>query len=94
MDSSGTNSFLEWKFMPPANRLGVGSPMYDSLDPSVPPRTMAFFDRTSPLMALVAGRAIERLQEWAPRLRIGVLLAGYAGESAVTFGALFAAREP
>ena len=47
-----------------------------------------------PLVALVAMRAIERLQEWAPGVRCGVLLAGYAGEPAVTFGALFGAREP
>ena len=47
-----------------------------------------------PLMALVAGRAIDRLQGWAPGVRCGVLLAGYAGEPAVTFGALFETREP
>ena len=42
-----------------------------------------------PLVVLVAARAIERLQEWAPGVRYGVLLAGYAGEPAVTFGELF-----
>lgn len=42
-----------------------------------------------PLVALVAARAMERLQEWAPGVRCGVLLAGYAGEPAVTFGELF-----
>lgn len=47
-----------------------------------------------PLVALVAARAIERLESWAPGIRCGVLLAGYAGEPAVTFGALFGAREP
>ena len=47
-----------------------------------------------PLMGLVAARAIDRLQEWAPGVRCGVLLAGYAGEPAVTFGALFGARKP
>lgn len=47
-----------------------------------------------PLMALVAARALERLHEYAPGVRCGVLLAGYAGESAVTFGALFGARKP
>ena len=41
------------------------------------------------LMALVAARAIERLQNYAPGVRCGVLLAGYAGEPAVTFGELF-----
>jgi cobalt-precorrin-5B (C1)-methyltransferase len=46
-----------------------------------------------PLVALVAGRAIARLQEWAPDVHCGVLLAGYAGEGAVTFGAPFEARE-
>lgn len=45
-----------------------------------------------PLMALVAARVIDRLQEWAPGVRCGVLLAGYAGEAAVTFGELFEAR--
>jgi cobalt-precorrin-5B (C1)-methyltransferase len=47
-----------------------------------------------PLVAVVAARVIERLQEWAPGLRCGVLVAGYAGEPAVTFGELFGAREP
>jgi cobalt-precorrin-5B (C1)-methyltransferase len=47
-----------------------------------------------PLMALVAARAVDRLQEWAPGVRCGVLLAGYAGESAVTFGAPFETRKP
>jgi cobalt-precorrin-5B (C1)-methyltransferase len=47
-----------------------------------------------PLMALVAARAVERLQDYAPGVRCGVLLAGYAGEPAVTFGALFETREP
>jgi cobalt-precorrin-5B (C1)-methyltransferase len=42
-----------------------------------------------PLVALVAARVIDRLQEWAPGVRCGVLLAGYAGEPAVTFGELF-----
>lgn len=46
-----------------------------------------------PLMALVAARVIDRLREWAPGVRCGVLLAGYAGESAVTFGELFEARK-
>jgi len=41
-----------------------------------------------PLLALVAARVIDRLQEWAPGVRCGVLLAGYAGEPAVTFGEL------
>lgn len=47
-----------------------------------------------PLMALVAAQAIVRLQGWAPGLRCGVLLAGYAGESAATFGTLFETRKP
>jgi cobalt-precorrin-5B (C1)-methyltransferase len=47
-----------------------------------------------PLVTLVAARVIERLQEWAPGVRCGVLLAGYAGEPAVTFGELFGARKP
>jgi cobalt-precorrin-5B (C1)-methyltransferase len=47
-----------------------------------------------PLVALVAARVIDRLQEWAPGVRCGVLLAGYAGEPAVTFGELFGARKP
>ena len=47
-----------------------------------------------PLMELVAARVIDRLQEWAPGVRCGVLLAGYAGESAVTFGELFETRKP
>jgi cobalt-precorrin-5B (C1)-methyltransferase len=47
-----------------------------------------------PLMELVAVRAIDRLQEWAPGVRCGVLLAGYAGEPAVTFGAPFETRKP
>ena len=47
-----------------------------------------------PLVTLVAGRAIDRVQEWAPGVRCGVLLAGYAGEAAVTFGKPFEAREP
>ncbi len=47
-----------------------------------------------PLVALVAARAIEQLQEWAPGIRCGVLLAGYAGEPAVTFGDQGGAREP
>ncbi|TLM67137.1 MAG: cobalamin biosynthesis protein CbiD [Deltaproteobacteria bacterium] len=47
-----------------------------------------------PLMALVAARAIDRLEGWAPGVRCGVLLAGYAGEPAVTFGEPFGAREP
>ena len=47
-----------------------------------------------PLMALVAARAIDRLQEWAPGVRCGVLLAGYAGEPAVIFGAPFETRKP
>ena len=47
-----------------------------------------------PLIALVAARAIDRLQSWAPGIRCGVLLAGYAGEPAVTFGAPFEARKP
>lgn len=42
-----------------------------------------------PLMALVASRAIESLRDSAPGVRCGVLLAGYAGEPAVTFGELF-----
>jgi cobalt-precorrin-5B (C1)-methyltransferase len=42
-----------------------------------------------PLMALVAARVIDRLRGWAPGVRCGVLLAGYAGEPAVTFGELF-----
>jgi cobalt-precorrin-5B (C1)-methyltransferase len=42
-----------------------------------------------PLVALVAARVIDRLREWAPGVRCGVLLAGYAGEPAVTFGELF-----
>jgi cobalt-precorrin-5B (C1)-methyltransferase len=42
-----------------------------------------------PLMALVAARAVEHVQQWAPGVRCGVLLAGYAGEPAVTFGELF-----
>lgn len=46
-----------------------------------------------PLMAVAAARALERLGEWAPGVRCGVLLAGYAGEPAVTFGALFETRE-
>jgi cobalt-precorrin-5B (C1)-methyltransferase len=47
-----------------------------------------------PLVALVAARALDRLGEWAPGVRCGVLLAGYGGEPAVTFGELFEAREP
>ena len=47
-----------------------------------------------PLIAIVAARAIDRLQSWAPGIRCGVLLAGYAGEPAVTFGAPFEARKP
>jgi cobalt-precorrin-5B (C1)-methyltransferase len=47
-----------------------------------------------PLIGLVAARALERVQEWAPGVRCGVLLAGYAGEPAVTFGKLFGARKP
>lgn len=47
-----------------------------------------------PLMAVAAARALERLGEWAPGLRCGILLAGYAGEPAVTFGTLFETREP
>lgn len=47
-----------------------------------------------PLMALVAAQAIDRLQSYAPGVRCGVLLAGYAGEPAVTFGALFGTRKP
>jgi cobalt-precorrin-5B (C1)-methyltransferase len=47
-----------------------------------------------PLVTLVAGRALDRLEEWAPGVRCGVLLAGYAGEAAVTFGKPFEAREP
>ena len=47
-----------------------------------------------PLLALVAARAIERLQGWAPGVRCGVLLAGYAGEPAATFGTPFEARKP
>jgi cobalt-precorrin-5B (C1)-methyltransferase len=47
-----------------------------------------------PLVALVAARVIDRLQDWAPGVRCGVLLAGYAGEPAVTFGELFEARKP
>lgn len=47
-----------------------------------------------PLVALVAARAIDRLQEWAPGVCCGVLLAGYTGEPAVTFGELFGARKP
>jgi cobalt-precorrin-5B (C1)-methyltransferase len=47
-----------------------------------------------PLVALVAARAIDRLEKWAPGVCCGVLLAGYAGESAVTFGAPFEARKP
>ena len=47
-----------------------------------------------PLMALVAARALDRLHEWTPGVRCGVLLAGYAGEPAVMFGELFEAREP
>ncbi len=42
-----------------------------------------------PFIALVAARAIACLQEWAPGVRCGVLLAGYAGEPAVTFGTSF-----
>jgi hypothetical protein len=40
-------------------------------------------------VALVAAQVIDRLQEWASGARSGVLLAGYAGEPAVTFGELF-----
>jgi cobalt-precorrin-5B (C1)-methyltransferase len=47
-----------------------------------------------PLVALVAARALDRLREWASGVRCGVLLAGYAGEPAVTFGELFEVREP
>lgn len=47
-----------------------------------------------PLVALVAARVVERLEVWAPGVRCGVLLAGYAGEPAVTFGELFGARKP
>jgi cobalt-precorrin-5B (C1)-methyltransferase len=47
-----------------------------------------------PLTALVAAQAIERLQRWAPGVRCGVLLAGYAGEPAVSFGDLSGARKP
>jgi len=47
-----------------------------------------------PLVALVVARGIERLQEWAPGVNCGVLLAGYAGEPAVTFGAPFKTRKP
>ncbi len=37
--SSGTHSFFPWKFIDPLKRLGVGSPMKDRREPSVPPRT-------------------------------------------------------
>ena len=38
IEGTGTNSNLPWKFRPPANILGQGSPLNDSCAPSVPPR--------------------------------------------------------
>ena len=38
MSCTDTHSSREWKFCSPAKMFGVGSPMNDSLDPSVPPR--------------------------------------------------------
>ena len=38
MLSSATNSYFPWKFSPPANIFGVGSPINEIFEPSVPPR--------------------------------------------------------
>ena len=38
MSCTDTHSSREWKFCSPAKMFGVGSPMNDSRDPSVPPR--------------------------------------------------------
>jgi hypothetical protein len=38
MSCTETHSRREWKFCSPANRFGVGRPMNDRREPSVPPR--------------------------------------------------------
>ena len=38
IDSTATNSYRPWKFSPPAKMFGVGKPINEILEPSVPPR--------------------------------------------------------
>ena len=42
MSCAETHSSLEWKLCSPAKMFGVGSPMKESFEPSVPPRMDAF----------------------------------------------------
>ena len=39
MSCTATHSLRPWPFMPPVDRFGQGSPIKDSRQPSVPPRT-------------------------------------------------------
>src|SRR5699024_6737123 len=39
ISSADAYSNLPWKFSPPVNRFGVGRPLYDNSEPSVPPLT-------------------------------------------------------
>ncbi len=61
MLSTEIYSNLPWKFSPPVKMLGVGSPMYESWEPSVPPRIGSIIGSMSKL-------SLPRLQYQRPLL--------------------------
>ena len=62
MSCADTHSSREWKLCSPAKRFGVGRPMNDSREPSVPPRIDR--ERTSSPARLTASQALAVTAGW------------------------------